>query len=139
MQGDTEFSQPIHQQKIMEKEEILTTEPVVEAPKRKRGRPSKAELEARRQLELNFASTPEEEPAKPASTPEALPQEGESASAPTSGDDAAVAPKRRRRTKAEIIAAAALAAEALAKKTTRLLPPRQRKTPSPRLLTARRM
>ncbi len=100
----------------MEKEEILTTEPVVEAPKRKRGRPSKAELEARRQLELNFASTPEEEPAKPASTPEALPQEGESASAPTSGDDAAVAPKRRRRTKAEIIAAAALAAEALAKK-----------------------
>ena len=100
----------------MEKEEILTTEPVVEAPKRKRGRPSKAELEARRQLELNFASTHEEEPAKPASTPEALPQEGESASAPTSGDDAAVAPKRRRRTKAEIIAAAALAAEALAKK-----------------------
>ncbi len=100
----------------MEKEEILTTEPVVEAPKRKRGRPSKAELEARRQLELNFASTPNEEPAKPASTPEALPQEGESASAPTAGDDAAVAPKRRRRTKAEIIAAAALAAEALAKK-----------------------
>ncbi len=116
MQGDSKFSRPIHQQKIMEKEEILTTEPVVEAPKRKRGRPSKAELEARRQLELNFASTPEEEPAKPASTPEALPQEGESASAPTSGDDAAVAPKRRRRTKAEIIAAAALAAEALAKK-----------------------
>jgi len=116
LQGDAKFSRPIHQQKIMEKEEILTTEPVVEAPKRKRGRPSKAELEARRQLELNFASTPEEEPAKPASTPEALPQEGESASAPTSGDDAAVAPKRRRRTKAEIIAAAALAAEALAKK-----------------------
>ena len=101
----------------MEKEEILTTEPVVEAPKRKRGRPSKAELEARRQLELNFASTPNEEPTtESVSTPASSPQAEEGASVSPSGDDAAVAPKRRRRTKAEIIAAAALAAEALAKK-----------------------
>ena len=117
MQGDSKFSRPIHQQKIMEKEEILTTEPVVEAPKRKRGRPSKAELEARRQLELNFASTPNEEPTtESVSTPASSPQAEEGASVSPSGDDAAVAPKRRRRTKAEIIAAAALAAEALAKK-----------------------
>lgn len=117
MQGDSKFSRPIHQQKIMEKEEILTTEPVVEAPKRKRGRPSKAELEARRQLELNFASTPNEEPTtESVSTPASSPQAEEGASVSLSGDDAAVAPKRRRRTKAEIIAAAALAAEALAKK-----------------------
>ena len=108
----------------MEKEEILTTEPVVEAPKRKRGRPSKAELEARRQLELQFASTSEETPAESENTPASVPQEGEVTSLPQedegtsvspSGDDV-VAPKRRRRTKAEIIAAAALAAEALAKK-----------------------
>ena len=98
----------------MEKEEILTTEPVVEAPKRKRGRPSKAELEARRQLELNFASTPEEEATESAPAPE-TPSQEEGTSVPASNEEAAT-PKRRRRTKAEIIAAAALAAEALAKK-----------------------
>ena len=99
----------------MEKEEILTTEPVVEAPKRKRGRPSKAELEARRQLELQFASTSEETPAESENTPASVPQEGGDTSVSAPAEEV-VAPKRRRRTKAEIIAAAALAAEALAKK-----------------------
>ena len=115
MQGDIKFSRPIYQQKIMEKEEILTTEPVVEAPKRKRGRPSKAELEARRQLELQFASTSEETPAESENTPASVPQEGGDTSVSAPAEEV-VAPKRRRRTKAEIIAAAALAAEALAKK-----------------------
>ena len=99
----------------MEKEEILTTEPVVEAPKRKRGRPSKAELEARRQLELQFASTSEETPAESENTPASVPQEGGDTSVSAPAEEVAV-PRRRRRTKAEIIAAAALAAEALAKK-----------------------
>ena len=101
----------------MEKEEIRTTETVVEAPKKKRGRPSKAELEARRQLELQFASTPDAaETTASATTPEATSVEAEPATSAPSVNDAAETPKRRRRTKAEIIAAAALAAEALAKK-----------------------
>ncbi|MBQ1796547.1 MAG: transcription termination factor Rho [Prevotella sp.] len=94
---------------------MLTTEPVVEAPKRKRGRPSKAELEARRQLELQFASTSEETPAESENTTASVPQEGGDTSVSAPAEEV-VAPKRRRRTKAEIIAAAALAAEALAKK-----------------------
>ncbi len=131
--GDIKFSRPKYQQKIMEKEEILTTEPVVEAPKRKRGRPSKAELEARRQLELQFASTSEEKPAESENTTASVPHEGgdtpvsqesDATSVPQEGGDTPVSapaeevavPSRRRRTKAEIIAAAALAAEALAKR-----------------------
>ena len=116
---------------IMTNEEIKPMEEVVAPPKKKRGRPSKAELEARRLAEEAAAAAAQAEAAAEntvaeAAVPEAAAEnpvaEPSTADVPEaagsdSGDEIIVVPgKRRRRTKAEIMAAAALAAEALAKK-----------------------
>jgi len=105
---------------IMTKEEIKPMEEVVAPPKKKRGRPSKAELEARRLAEEAAAKAEAESPesaagAEPAGIEAAVPEAAAEGSDP--GEEVIIVPgKRRRRTKAEIMAAAALAAEALAKK-----------------------
>ena len=116
---------------IMTNEEIKPMEEVVAPPKKKRGRPSKAELEARRLAEEAAAAAAQsvaaaENTVAEAAVPEAAAEnpvaEPSTADVPEaagsdSGDEIIVVPgKRRRRTKAEIMAAAALAAEALAKK-----------------------
>ena len=116
---------------IMTNEEIKPMEEVVAPPKKKRGRPSKAELEARRLAEEAAAAAAQsvaaaENTVAEAAVPEAAAEnpvaEPSTADVPeeagsNSGDEIIVVPgKRRRRTKAEIMAAAALAAEALAKK-----------------------
>lgn len=97
--------------------------PVVEKPKRKRGRPSKAELAARAAAEEALKADKEEgkpqqtaTATEPSSTAEDAPaEEPQAVNAPTDEPQAVAAPKRRRRrTKEEIIQAAEAAAAALA-------------------------